>query len=148
MRAMTMTPQEVISMLNRFHNDVVFPRAFKELRFDMVAEVEYHFAFVDAPKGKGKSKTSKRVVIEHTAFWMTPDRDPEGHFVIVFDEPEGKKMGRWLHNIVDPRTDAKKGCIGYSKNAALVREKMTAPGTIAVASVGGIRRENGSIDPA
>lgn len=145
---MTMTPQEVITKLNRFHNEVVFPKAFERLRFDMVAEVEYHFALVDAPRRKDKQGTSKRVVVKHTAFWMTPDRDPRGHFVVVFDELEGKKMGRWLHHIVDPQADAKKGCIGYSQNTALVQEKMTAPGAIAVASVRGVKRANGRVDPA
>ena len=32
-------------MLNRFHNEVGFPKAFERLRFDMVSDVEYHGAY-------------------------------------------------------------------------------------------------------
>ena len=142
---MTMTPHEVISMLNRHHNEVVFPLLFDDVRFDMVSEIEYHFAIVDAPKRKGT--TSKRVVITHSEFWMTPDRDPEGHFFIAFDKTEGKRMGRWLHNIIDPTSTSKTGRIGYSNNVQIM-DKVAAPGTIVVASERGVRESGGRVTPA
>ena len=103
-----MTPQEVIARLNKHQSTVVFPRMFEKLRFDMVAEVEYHFE-VD----------KKRVYVTKSEFWMSSDRAPAGHFVIEFTGEERKSMGRWLHHVIDPNAmKAKKtsGRIGFTMN--------------------------------
>jgi hypothetical protein len=62
MRAMTMTPHDVISRINKYQHDTVFPRMFERIHFDMVAEVDYHFLVVDT---RHKKKTSKRIVMTH-----------------------------------------------------------------------------------
>ena len=43
MREMTTTPHDVITRINKYQHDIVFPRLFERLHFNMVAEVDYHF---------------------------------------------------------------------------------------------------------
>ena len=111
-RPMTMTPHEVLKKLNDHHRAVIFPRIFDKLTFDMISEVEYHFVL-------DKVRDNKRLRVTKSEFWMSSDRAPSGNFKIEFDADDGRFMGRWLHNVVDPKTMCAKhpsGKIGFTMN--------------------------------
>ena len=117
-RAMTMTTSEVLTRLNKFHRNTVFPRMFRDIHFDMVHEVEYHFQVED----------DNRLRVTSSVFWLLPNRSPEGSFTIEFSaqSEEGRKMGRWLHNIVDPRrqmANRRTGALGFSMDPNVVRAR-------------------------
>ena len=114
---MTMTPAEVLNKLNRHHREVIFPSIFERIQFDMVAEIEYHFAI----EGEGRRR---RIVMKRSAFWLTHDRNPNGHFMVAYDDEEGRSMGRWLHNIIDPKA-GKSGIIGYTCDSVSVSPNKT-----------------------
>tara|TARA_B110001452_G_scaffold115314_1_gene95656 strand:+ start:1000 stop:1473 length:474 start_codon:yes stop_codon:yes gene_type:complete len=116
-RAMTMTTFEVLTRLNKFHRKIVFPRMFNDIHFDMVHEVEYHFKLDD----------DKRLRVTSSVFWLLPNRSPEGSFTIEFSEQpeEGRTMGRWLHNIVDPHQmmNSPTGAIGFTMDPNVVKAR-------------------------
>ena len=143
MRAMTMTPHDVISRINKYQHDIVFPRMFERVHFDMVAEVDYHFVVVNISR---KKKTTKRIVMTHASFWMTHDRNPQGGFQVQFETEEGKHMGRWMHNIVDP-TAGNCGIIGFSANPSTLPDALAEPGCFAVVSEKGRLYTGGVITP-
>ena len=105
-RAPTMTAQEVIARINNHHRKVIFPNMFEQLTFDMFAEVEYSFVI-----------DKKIIRVTRSEFWVTSDRNVDkGHFAIEFKPEDGKKMGRWLHHVVDPNTTKGSGKIGFTLN--------------------------------
>ena len=82
---------KTVQALVRVHRDIIFPAAFNQLTFDMIAEMEF-----DIKKG------SKKFYVTSSHFWMTNDRNVDGYFEIQFDKQQSKDFGK----LVDTRLAA------------------------------------------
>ena len=95
----------------RLHKNQIFPKLFQQLTFDMVAEIEFDI-----------EKKGKVFFLTSSNFWMTPDRQEEGHFQIVFQDTDAKTFGKLVHpgivNAVQKRNASFK--VGYTQNLANV----------------------------
>ena len=83
------TPTNVtVQNLVNMHKTVIFPTIFKQITFDMIAELEFEL-----------EKKGQHFFLTSSDFWMTPDRNEKGHFQLVFsDKADAKKFGK----LVDP----------------------------------------------
>ena len=110
----------------RLHKNEIFPKLFQQLTFDMVAEIEFDI-----------EKKGKVFFLTSSNFWMTPDRQEEGHFQIVFQDADAKKFGKLVHsgmvNAVQKRNASFK--VGYTQNLTNVakpeyKQLVSGPGRI------------------
>ena len=76
----------LLAELDALHRDRVFPEAFNEIQWCMVASYECHV-----------SRRGGVIHVDKTTFWMSPDKDPRGGMTIEFDNASRAMGGHLTH---------------------------------------------------